>query len=408
MNKFIKKLFVLGSLIFFYSLPVNAKDLSDRNIRVGIVTEVKGSLISTSSEGTILLFNQNSYEKIADIKPQQPWAITNKNGNLNIVSGSKTFVVTDGKVIVKNNKVNGKYVPLVFAGKKWYRGSLEIFPSLRDKNEVTIVNILPVEEYLLGVVPSEMPSNWPIEALKTQAIAARTFALSHLGQFSKDGFDVMPTVISQVYGGAEEETEPSNKAVEETTGKVITYNSELISAYYYSSAGGITEDGQDAWGKYIPYIKSVPDFDQESPRYTWTKTINSQEIQSVLKKEFNQDIGLINSVSILETTASNRAKILRFEGENGIADIDARKFRLAIKLNSTLFKVIPMDLGATELNGRIIPNLFMFSGRGWGHGAGMSQWGARALAKLGKKSDEILRYYYQGTKISNADDVLSK
>ena len=186
------------------------------------------------------------------------------------------------------------------------------------------------------------------------------------------------------------------------------YNSKLISAYYYASSGGQTENGYDVWGSDIPYIKSVVDYDQDSPKFSWYKTMNNDELQEIIKKEFNKDIGKVLKLSIIELTDAKRVKTLRIEGTNGFVDIDGKKFRMASKLNSTLFRIEPLDIGTSILNDLPTPNLFMFIGRGWGHGAGMSQWGARYLAKAGKTCNEILRYYYQCTEIHDSDTFLAK
>jgi stage II sporulation protein D len=408
MNNLIKRLIFTLSIIICYSCIAKAEGLSGKQIKVGIIPETKTVTISTSANGLLYLFSNNSMAKITSIGPKQVCNITNKNGIMEISTNNKIFSVPRGKLILKNTAQNEKYAPLVFAGSHWYRGSLEIFTAMKNNKNLTIVNTLPLEEYLYGVVPVEMPSSWPLEALKTQAIAARTYVLEHLGQFGSDGFDVMPTTVSQVYGGVEEETPLTNQAVYETQGKVVTYNSKLISAFYSASSGGVTESSLDAWGTEIPYLKSVQDFDQDSPKYSWYKTISNDDLQVILKKEFNSDLGRIMKLSVVETTGSSRVKTLRIEGQQGYIDIDAKKFRFAAKLNSTFFRVLVADIGTSILNDVPTPNLFVFSGRGWGHGAGMSQWGARYLAKVGKTCEEILGHYYPGTQVVDGDTVLSR
>lgn len=409
MNKLLKT-FILTALI---SLEVNikpisvqAESLADRTIRVGLAQNVNSIPVSTSSKGTIYFFKDQVMTKVVDIQPQQFCLISVKNNSVELSTLNKTYNLTGGKIVVKATEEN-KYAPLVFGGNHWYRGFIEIFPTMKDNKGLTLVNALPLEEYLYGVVPSEMPTSWPIEALKTQAIAARTYVLSHLGQFGADGFDVMPTTVSQVYSGVEEETPISNQAVNETRGKVVTYKSKLISAFYSSGAGGMTESGMDAWGTYIPYLKPVRDFDQDSPRFTWYKTLSNQDIQAILKKEYSTDIGNIIKISVNETTSSGRVKNIIFEGEKGNVSVDAKKWRISSKLNSTLFSVIAVDPGTMFVSEDLsVPTLFRFTGRGFGHGSGMSQWGARFLAKTGRSSDDILKYYYQGTEIMHIDRVM--
>jgi stage II sporulation protein D len=405
MSNLLKKS-LLGTILFLSIniSPVFSEPLSEKIVKVGLAQNLDYIPISTSNKGIIYLYKNNTFTKLLDINPQQFCSISIKKNNVELTTNNKTYNVTDGAVLIKSLE-DDKYAPLVFGGNHWYRGYLEIFANSKGKS-LTLVNALPLEEYLYGVVPSEMPASWPIEALKTQAIAARTYVLSHLGQFSDDGFDILPTTASQVYGGVEEETPISNQAVNETRGKVVTYKSKLISAYYSSSAGGMTESGLDAWGSYIPYLKPVKDFDQDSPRFTWYKTISNDDIKAILLKDYFIDVGNIIKISVNDVTSSGRAKTILFEGDKGKTSVDAKKWRISSKLSSTLFSVMPVDPGTRVIDENLsIPTLFRFSGRGFGHGAGMSQWGARFLAKMGRSAEDILKYYYQGTDISYIDKI---
>ena len=406
-----KKLFNLKflSTLVLLSLSSNhaySEPLSQKMIKVGMAQNVDSIPVSTSSNGAIYLYKNDTMTKVVDISSQQFCLISIKKNNVELTTKNKKYNLNGGRIFIKTIDEDSRYAGLVFGGNHWYRGSLEIFPSLKSDKSLTMVNVLPLEEYLYGVVPSEMPSSWPMEALKTQAIAARTYALSHLGQFSSDGFDIMPTTASQVYGGVEEETPVTNQAVNETRGKVITYNAKLISAYYSSGGGGITESGLDAWGSYIPYLKSVRDYDQDSPRYIWYKNISNEEIQKIIKRDYATETGEITKIFIAESTQSGRAKTIYFEGTKTGLTIDAKKWRLSAKLNSTLFKVGPVDSGTVIIDDtKHIPTLFIFTGRGFGHGAGMSQWGTRFLAKNGRSYQDIIKYYYQGVQIIDADKL---
>jgi len=412
MNKIVKHLVTAAAFSFATAYnpqsQAKAESIANKQVRIGIIQNSKGLTISTSAKGILYLLSNGNMNKISDIAPKQVCNIFNKDGRLEVSINNKNTIIPNGKLILKNSESNERYSPLVFAGNHWFRGSLEIFTSPKNNKVLTIVNMLPLEDYLYGVVPVEMPSSWPIEALKTQAVAARTYALAHLGQYSADGFDLMPTTASQVYGGVEEETPLTSQAVNETRGRVITYNDKLISAFYSAGAGGVTESALDAWGSDIPYLKSVADFDQDSPKFNWYKTISNDDLQWVVKKEFGADVGRIMKFSVMDVTASTRVKTLRIEGQKGYIDVDGKKFRFAAKLNSTLFRVQSVDTGTSVLNDIPTPNLFMFIGRGWGHGTGMSQWGARYLAKTGKNYSEILRHYYPGVDIVNGDTILAR
>ena len=139
---------------------------------------------------------------------------------------------------------------------KWYRGIVMI----QNKNgKLTVINNVPLEDYLKGVVPSEMPSSWATEAHKAQAIAARSYALANLGKRARYGYDLKDTPEDQAYGGASAETADTNYAVDQTKGIVLTYNMKVINAYYSASAGGQTNT--NSWGSSLPYLRSVPSFD---------------------------------------------------------------------------------------------------------------------------------------------------
>jgi stage II sporulation protein D len=390
------------------SSPSFAGSFLNKQVRIGVIPQANEVVVSTSAFGAIYLHNNGDSNKILDLPPKSYCLISNKKGTLEIKVNNKSVLIPKGKIVVKNLETKNGYSPLVFGGEKWFRGEVEVFSGKKSKSYLTVVNRLPLEEYLYGVVPSEMPASWPVEALKTQAVAARTYVLSNLGQYESEGFDVLSTTASQVYGGVEDETPSGNQAVNETRGKVVTYASKLITAYYCSSAGGLTESGADAWGREIPYLKPVKDFDQDSPRYVWYKTLTNEVLQNVLKKEFGQNVGQIINISINGTTESGRTKNLKFEGTLGQIEIDAKRFRIASKLSSTLIKKIEAtEPGTFVEEGKSIPTMFLFTGQGFGHGAGMSQWGARALAKSGKSFEDIIKHYYQGTQIVNAEDIMS-
>ena len=125
--------------------------------------------------------------------------------------------------------------------------------------KLTVINDIDLESYIKGVVPSEMPASWEFEALKAQAIAARSFALANLGKQSRNGYDLKDNTEDQAYGGASAETNITNKAVDETHGLVLTYDMKIISAYYFASAGGMTNTS--IWGGDVPYLRAVPSFD---------------------------------------------------------------------------------------------------------------------------------------------------
>ncbi|PIQ24710.1 hypothetical protein COW36_23325 [bacterium (Candidatus Blackallbacteria) CG17_big_fil_post_rev_8_21_14_2_50_48_46] len=271
-----------------------------------------------------------------------------------------------------------------------YRGSLEIRPHPENPASFNLINTVMLEDYLLSVVPSESPASWPLESLKAQAMAARTYAVSNWRKREALGFDMNADTSDQMYTGIQGEQPSSSQAVKATQNQIITYQGKPITALFFSCSGGMTDSAQEVWGTDLPYIQPVKDFDQEAPRYRWSKTMNQAQLQGALKK-LGLNVGRLREIEILEKTPQGRAKRILFKGSQGQAEADANKFRFAAGLSSTLWT--PQSNGTP-------PQEFVFSGGGWGHGLGMSQWGARQMAADGKSATEIIQHYYQNIEVS--------
>jgi stage II sporulation protein D len=352
-------------------------------IRIGIVDGATTLRFATSAPARILDAQGRS---VATMKPSEAWSAT-PSGTLQLLSPSgKALPVPSPCRIVP---IDASGIPLVFIGDRWYRGDLEI--RLQD-GQIVAVNHVPLEDYLYGVVPAEMPSHWPLESLKAQAVAARTYAVANRGSYGSRGYDLKPTVASQVYKGAAAETSLSNAAVNATRGQVVTYNGKVIRAYFHASAGGYTESADAVWGESLPYLRPVPDFDQRSPRYTWQRSYSADEIKNGLSK-IGQDVGDVIRIEPLQRAYSGRVTRVRVTGTQGIRELAGEQFRHAIGLFSTLWNVGHPQSDAS-------PSRFSFAGRGHGHGLGMSQWGAKGLAEMGYPYAQILLHYYPSAQLS--------
>jgi SpoIID/LytB domain protein len=257
------------------------------------------------------------------------------------------------------------------------------FNADRFVSTFSVINYLDLEDYLLSVVPSEMPSLWPNEALKAQAIAARSYALANLGKHGSVGYDLKDNIEDQAYLGVKAEADTTNEAVNATRGLVMRYNGKPICAYFHSSSGGATERAEHVWHSAVPYLKAVVDFDQEAPLYNWTKNYSIAQTESGLPK----DIGQVLSITILAKSPSGRATYILVNGSNGSRLISGEAARKYFNLPSTNFNVTPSDTA------------YVFAGKGFGHGLGLSQWGAKSLAKSGYNAAQILCYYYDGISI---------
>ncbi len=281
----------------------------------------------------------------------------------------------------------------VFIGDDWYRGRLRL---VARADGLLAVNHVPLEEYLYSVVGSEMYPYWPLEALKAQAVAARSFVLFRMRRPADPDFDVGRTVTWQAYKGYSRESDSTRSAVAATTGQVVAHRGQIIEAVYHAASGGHTENVEDIWSAPRPYLRGVPDFDQEAPVYSWQKTFTQAELSRLLP-----GVGQVTGLTPVRTTPQGRVVQMRVTGTAGNKTFTGPELRRLLDLRSTLFQVAPTrgDIAITNLVNQSNGG-FAFQGRGFGHGLGMSQWGAFGLAQRGYNYQQILQYYYQGTEIS--------
>lgn len=265
---------------------------------------------------------------------------------------------------------------------KLYRGSLLVNANVKTPDNFNVINVLDVEDYLLSVVPSEMPSSWPLEALKAQAIAARSYAISNIGKNGSQGFDVRPTIEDQVYSGVQSEQESSNQAVAETRGLVLYHCDKVVTAFFHSTSGGCTETAENVWSRPVPYLKSVPDYDDGSPLFTWTRTVSVGQLEAALART-KRDVGGLLAILPVSRGNSSRVKMLLVTGTRGTTYITGEQIRGMLSLPSSCFNVGH----ASEA--------YVFAGRGFGHGLGLSQYGAKGLAEQGYNAPNILSHYFK-------------
>lgn len=268
-----------------------------------------------------------------------------------------------------------------------YRGSLE----LRHRGAgLTAVNIVPVDDYLLSVVPEEMPTDWPAEALKAQSVAARSFALKSRGRHAAEGYDLCTTTHCQLYKGIASEKTASTAAVRATRGEVLTYAGQPIEALFHTDSGGMTESSEDVWGSHVPYLRAVRD----TPLGTmpWSKTMSTADLEKKLAAK-GHNIGRLRSIELSplavgraakDRTASGRVRAMTVTGTKGSVTLSGTAWRSLLGLKSTLFSA------------KLTKDTVTFTGFGAGHGLGISQWSAKRLAETGKSYADILHHYYTG------------
>lgn len=310
--------------------------------------------------------------------------------------------------------------PITYSGNS-YRG---YFLLERSGNSASVVNYVNMDQYLYSVLGKEMSASFPAEALKAQAICAKNFVLGESGRHK--GFDVCATTHCQVYGGVASEAAETVAAVDAVSGKAAYYNGKIVPLYFFATSGGKTENVGNVWGMEIPYLVSVDDpYEpaEKASRYTWTTVLSGDELGSRL------GIGTVTEITVNETAMSGRVLSMTFTGTTGTRTLTKEKCRTAVgtdKLYSQWFTVsgntgggiggvaltangIEAVAGSRVLSANGIFDLptsssakgteFTFSGRGYGHGVGMSQWGAYGMAKAGYTYDDILRHYFTGIEV---------
>ncbi len=266
-----------------------------------------------------------------------------------------------------------------------YRGSLVV---LLTNRQILLLNEIDMESYLYSVIPSEVPPEWPKEALKAQAVAARTYALYEMVNSRQKNlpFDVYADTRSQVYKGESSEHRATSLAVDETRGEVIRYQGRIIPAYFHASSGGFTENSEEVFGIAWPYLRSVPSpYYKVYPQNEWKLEVPL----STLSKKLGT--ASIKQVEVVERTPSQRLKLVQFTDEAGRI-IKVPGTNLRAMLGYTAMK-------STRANIRLEEEKLIVYGVGYGHGVGMAQWDAYGMALAGKSYKEILGFFYTGTQI---------
>ncbi len=284
-----------------------------------------------------------------------------------------------------------------------YRGDMEFQV---ENGALVAINELHIEDYLRGVVPREMPAGWPEEALKAQAVAARNYALQRVEATRGSSYNVTGDQLSQVYGGYDAESPATSRAVEATRGLVMECGGRLITAFFHSSSGGSTENAEDVWENPVPYIRGREDpYDKNDRYYDWRVEYTADQLAGQLRsydEDEDYDFAEVDDLEELARTASGlRVEKMAVTGTDSggrsvrtvIAPAD--KVRFALGLRSAMFDLDKVYDRDGNLSGVVI------TGSGWGHGLGMSQWGARGMAEQGYNFQDILEYYYTGIRLDS-------
>jgi stage II sporulation protein D len=374
------QIMVLFAIIFFCSSAFALGDIQ-KYIKIGIILDVQS--FTTGSSKDFYVYDSANRKYILT------------HGTVNISCSPKGVNVGkyDLSLPVRIEPSNG----VVFANSKPYRGYLLLKKS---GSKINVINVLYVEDYIKGVLSKEVGADWHIEALKSQAVISRTYAIANLSRHRQQGFDMCSTTHCQVYGGVSVETSKTNQAVSETSGEVLTFKDDLAQTVFHATCGGRTEDPKYIWGwKEIPiYLRGVKcGYCHNSPHAKWEQTLDESFIRSKLRF-CNIDIGEIKKIKIKGKTRSGAAKEVVIVHSGGEYVMNAYKFRTSVdpwKIKSHLFDSIKFKDGK-----------FYFKGKGWGHKAGLCQCGAKGMAEKGKKYPKILYHFYPKTKIQSITYVI--
>ncbi|GHU93810.1 hypothetical protein FACS1894208_03840 [Clostridia bacterium] len=321
----------------------------------------------------------------------------------------------------------------------------------RDGNNVTVVNVVSVEDYVKGVIPYEMSPSWPVEALKAQALCAKSFAYTSLGKHKSQGFDICNTIDCQVYYGTGNASANSDGAVDAVAGMYILYNGKPIQAVYTSSDGGSTENSENVWTSAIPYLRAVTDNYEDLDTCTngrWSSTLTNDTLTALLNSKGYANSGIVNMTAeytaagnVLALTITDSAgKVFTFKKESARSILNSATYgmhtysqRYTINAGGAALSVRSANGVSSSIGGQLyvlgsggelntvsvssgikgaggvligVPQAetsakgtYVINGTGWGHNVGMSQNGARAMAKLGMTYEDIVTFYYTGVTI---------
>ena len=366
---------IIASVLFMFRGVGYKADaaIQNQSIRIAIVKNAQsvsidgGGVLATREDGFPLVLSQS---------------VT--------VRSIKNSMCIDG-VVYRRLKFASSSV--IYVNGKPYHGSAEIIFSEKG---LLVINELPLEEYLVGLINCEISSAWPIEAVKAQAVIARTYALSRKESRKNSLYHLESTVIDQVYEGSLIEDSRAKRAVSETSGEVLVYRSEIIQAFYHSSCGGKTEAAINVWGASLPYLKGVDcEYCLLSPSSLWEQKLSLKEMDEKLRTAGFK----VSGVSDVRLGArNNRGRLTNIVILSSLSDVavSGDQFRKAIGygvIKSTNFTV---KVGGGEVS---------FSGSGNGHGVGLCQWGAKQRAVSGFEYNEILSYYYPGTELKKLSEI---
>lgn len=372
----LNKVLIFTLLISFLSPSLLAAESEALTLRVCVLKDV--NTISVTVKGAYRIEALRTGELLKKGKDLNDASVLPTTAGL-IVAG-EPFNIFGIKIVPSGDAS-------IYIDKRAFRGNMDIIRT--EKKRLLAVNHINIEDYLKGVLFHEVSHWWPVEVLKAQAIAARTYAVYRMSVCTDKDFDLTSDIYSQVYGGKGSERGRTNKAVNLTRGKVLTYKGEIFPAYYHATCAGHTEDASNLWSIDLPPLKGLRcSFCKLSPHYRWKRKISIAEAQKRLSAA-GYNVNGLKEIKPSGKTSSGRIKDI---------DIISNK-KLSMAANDFRLLMDPNLIRSTNFNVKRKRDYFYFEGRGWGHGVGMCQWGAFLLAVRRYKAEHILKFYYPKTRI---------
>ena len=386
--------------------------LDEQLVRIGLAIEVVEARLSATSEWRV--YEADGSTILAAGEAGEPWRFEHDGRLIRAVrSDGLSTEYRAGPLVVRPSAWGG----FVVHGGRRYRGDLLVHAS---HSGLTVVNRLPVDEYLKGVVPTEIGTTRTMEefsAVEAQAVAARSYAYIRAGwSGDRRWYDLRPTVVDQAYGGVNAETVVGTRAVESTAGLVLKYDGRTVNAPYHSTCGGTTAEAPEAWPtRGEPYLQRVSDrvpgtdrfYCEISPRFRWTRQVPGDRLDAAMARYLREYApvpargpGHVRTVSVVSRTPSGRVESLQIAtGRGGPYTLRGNDARFVLRpaggeiLNSASF-----DVESAPTSGGRLTRLTL-RGAGYGHGVGMCQWGAIGRARAGQDFRTILAAYFPGTTV---------
>jgi stage II sporulation protein D len=354
------------ALLFLLLLCVAAFSSAQQMVYVRVLLgEVPGSL-SIAMSGGHNIYVDGVQRSVTNLPMTWP------------VQAINDVIYVDGQAVGRSLTLEPNDGNLVSWDNVNYRGALRFTAK---GNNFQIINVVDLESYLRGVVAAEMPGSWSLEALKAQAVAARTYVLYSMQP--AETYDICATTDCQKYSGVAKEHPNSDQAVYQTAGQVLTYGGAFAKTYFHADSGGVLASPKEVWGGSADYLPAHNDVAYETPHRNWDKTLEPSTVETVLAG-YGKNVGTPSSMQIISYTASGRVWEMIVTGSSG-----------SVSLSGTTLTRMLRNMGLKSTRFEMTGSLSM-RGSGFGHGVGMSQYGAKFLSGQGYAYSQILGFYYPG------------